>query len=323
MLYFWIGLVAAVLDAVFGDPKKWKHPVIYIGNFISLVERKLNRGTHRKVKGFIAMLLTVTLSTGFVLAIVLLAFQVHIWLWLAVEVLLISLALAQKSLKEAALLVYDALEKEDLPEARRYLSWVVGRDTAHLDEPEIVRGVIETVSENTSDGVTAPLFYALLFGATGAWCYKAINTLDSMIGYNNERYADFGYYSAKLDDIANFIPSRISGFIIVLVSKNYSKKPFMERLKHWLCDAKKHPSPNSGYLEAATAYQLGIRLGGFNRYGQKESFRAYMGEPLQEMGKQHILQAIQQMQRCTYVFLGLGGIIYAITCTWGKCAGFI
>lgn len=112
-----------------------------------------------------------------------------------------------------------ALTRGDLEEARKKLSWIVGRDTEHLDEPEIVRGVVETVSENTSDGVTAPLFYACLFGATGLWTYKAINTLDSMIGYKNEKYEEFGKFSARLDDVANFIPSRITGLIILLFTK--------------------------------------------------------------------------------------------------------
>lgn len=176
--------------------------------------------------------------------------------------------------------------------------------------------MIETVSENTSDGITAPLFYALCFGATGAWCYKAINTLDSMIGYKNERYGDFGYFAAKLDDIANFIPSRISGLLIVLLTKNYTNISLRKRLKYWWFDAKKHPSPNSGYLEAASAYQLGIRLGGYNRYEQVESFRAYMGKQLFIMERVHINRAIKQMQRCTYGFLILGGMFYAITSIW-------
>ncbi|WP_274307232.1 adenosylcobinamide-phosphate synthase CbiB [Solibacillus daqui] len=316
MLLFLACLLAVVSDQMLGDPRKWKHPVIYIGNMISFFERKWNHTKFRKVKGLLTVILVVMTTTCAVFFVVLLAMKIHIALWFTIEVAFISLALAQKSLKEAAMLVYDALQRGDIKDARHYLSWIVGRDTAHLDEPEIVRGVIETVSENTSDGITAPLFYALLFGSTGAWCYKAINTLDSMVGYKNERYEDFGYFAAKLDDVANILPSRISGFMLLIITKNYSSKTFRERFKQWLVDAKKHPSPNSGYLEAATAYQLGIRLGGYNRYGQLESFRAYMGEPLFVMGKQHILEALKQMQRCTYGCLLLGGIFYAIASTW-------
>lgn len=171
-------------------------------------EKKWNHGSgsRRRINGLLTVFLTISITTGSVFLIVFLAIKIHLLLWLVVEIFLICLALAQKSLKEAAMLVYDSLKANDLPEARKYLSRIVGRETNHLDEPEIVRGVVETVSENTSDGVTAPLMYALCFGATGAWCYKAINTPDSMIGYKNERYADFGFAAAKLDDVANYLP---------------------------------------------------------------------------------------------------------------------
>ena len=309
-------MLAVALDRICGDPKKWTHPVIYIGRFISYLESNLNHGNYRLFKGFITVIITVSLTGVIVFSIVQLALKVHLAVWFAVEVLLISLALAQKSLKEAAMLVAKGLETKDLQEAREKLSWIVGRDTAHLDEPEIVRGVIETVSENTSDGVTAPLFFALLFGATGAWCYKAINTLDSMIAYKNERYAQFGFIAAKLDDLANWIPSRITGLFILLGTKSETGHSLSKRFTQWRVDAKKHPSPNSGYLEAATAVQLGIRLGGYNRYGQVESFRAYMGEPIVEMQRIHIEKTISHMYVCVIYLLLLGGIVYAITCAW-------
>lgn len=315
-MYFVICVIAVLIDRIVGDPKKWTHPVVYIGNLISFFESKWNHGGKRRIKGLLTVFLTVSITTGTVFLIVILAMKVHFMLWLAVEIFLISLALAQKSLKEAAMLVYDSLKADDLPEARKYLSWIVGRDTNHLDESEIVRGVIETVSENTSDGVTAPLMYALCFGATGAWCYKAINTLDSMIGYKNESYADFGYAAAKLDDIMNFVPSRISGWFLILFTKCEMKQPLKYRFKTWLKDAQKHPSPNSGYMEAATAVQLGIRLGGFNRYGGVESFRAYMGAPNETMQKIHIKKAIQHMYVCTWCVVVTGGILYAIACAW-------
>lgn len=299
-----------------GDPQKWTHPVVYIGRAIAFLEKKWNDGRFRRLKGLLTVVLVVG-GTGLAVYIVVqLALRLHLFVWVAVEVAFISLALAQKSLQQAAERVAAALAQGDLREARDKLSWIVGRDTAHLEEPEIVRGVIETVSENTSDGVTAPLFYALLFGATGAWCYKAINTLDSMIAYKNERYMEFGYVAAKLDDLANYIPSRITGFVILCGTKAEMGQNFRTRLQHWRVDAKKHPSPNSGYLEAATAWQLGIRLGGYNRYGQVESFRAYMGEPHVVMNRLHIEKAVAHMYACTLYVLGLGGIVYAIACAW-------
>ncbi|WP_431027174.1 adenosylcobinamide-phosphate synthase CbiB [Lysinibacillus sp. LZ02] len=313
-----IGIMGIIVDRLFGDPKKWTHPVIWIGRLIAFLEKHWNKGNARKYKGFCAVVVTV-LTTGFVVGgIVWLSYTVHWAFGIAIEVILISLALAQKSLEEAAMLVYRALEQQDFKEAREKLGWIVGRDTEHLDESEIVRGVVETVSENTSDGVTAPLFYALLFGATGAWVYKAINTLDSMIAYKNERYNDFGFVAAKLDDVANFIPSRITGFLLLIGTKAVAQKPFTYRFAQWIGDARKHPSPNSGYLEAATAVQLGIRLGGENVYGGKKSFRAYMGQLVFEMNRSHIVQSIQQMYVVTLYFLVVvGGIIIAISSTWG------
>ena len=308
---------AILIDRLLGDPKKWTHPVVWIGQLISALDKWLNKGAMRKLKGFVCVGI-VLLATGVVVgSIVYVSYRVHWIIGIGVEDVLISLALAQKSLEEAAMRVYNALQKEDFPEAREKLGWIVGRDTAHLDEPEIVRGVVETVSENTSDGVTAPLFYALLFGATGAWVYKAINTMDSMIAYKNERYGEFGFVAAKLDDIANFIPSRLTGLLILTGTKTAFKMPLRARFKRWIIDAKKHPSPNSGYLEAATALQLGIRLGGVNSYGGSSSFRAYMGDMQTELTRAHITQSVRHMYIVTMYFLIIiGGICLVLSSTW-------
>ena len=318
MIQFIIGIGAVFIDRLVGDPKRMTHPVVLIGRFIAFLEKHWNKGGGRKRKGLYLVAATVSTTALTVGSIVWLSYTVHWALGVVVEMVLISLALAQKSLDEAAMLVYKALDSNDLETAREKLGWIVGRDTAHLGEGEIVRGVVETVSENTSDGVTAPLFYGLLFGATGAWVYKAINTLDSMIAYKNERYEDFGYAAAKLDDVANFIPSRITGFLLITCTKSLCRQPFTRRFTAWRSDAKKHPSPNSGYLEAATAIQLGIRLGGENTYGGKKSFRAYMGRPIFEMERRHIVKSIQHMYAVTIYFLIIeGGMILAVSSTWG------
>ncbi|MFJ8235035.1 adenosylcobinamide-phosphate synthase CbiB [Ureibacillus sp. NPDC094379] len=310
-------ILGQLLDLIIGDPPKWPHPIRWIGTFIAWLTKKLNKGDYRFYKGmFLAIIVisTVTLTT---LAIVYAAYQIHIVAGFIVETILIAIGLAQKSLKEAAMVVYDALKAGDMKEARTKLSWIVGRDTADLEEPEIVRGVVETVSENTSDGITAPLFYAILFGAPGLWAYKAINTLDSMVGYKNEKYRQFGTVSARLDDVANFIPSRITGLLILLFTKNKTNRTLLKRMKLWLIDAKKHPSPNSGYLEAATSYQLGIRLGGYNTYHGVTSFRAYMGKPDEELRSIHIKDTIQQMTIVSLIFtLLVGGVTLAISFPW-------
>lgn len=310
-------LFGQLLDLIIGDPLKLPHPVRWIGNVIGFLTRKLNHGKHRTLKGALTALIVVGTVTFVTFCIVYLSYKINLVVGLFIETILIAIGLAQKSLKEAAMVVYDAIQKSDLEEARVKLSWIVGRDTTHLDEPEIVRGVVETVSENTSDGITAPLFYAILFGATGLWAYKAINTLDSMVGYKNETYMEFGRVSARLDDIANFIPSRITGLFILLFTKNQTNGSFKERFKSWLLDAKKHPSPNSGYLEAATAYQLGIQLGGYNSYKGITSFRAHMGKANQTLQAKHIKETISHMFIVSWLFvLILGGVYLAISFAW-------
>lgn len=312
-----ICMFAVLIDRLVGDPKKWTHPVVWIGQLISTLDKRLNKGTMRRLKGLICVGVVLLATASIMGVIVYSSYQIHWVVGIGVEIVLISLALAQKSLEEAAMRVYNALQKEDFTEAREKLGWIVGRDTAHLDEPEIVRGVVETVSENTSDGVTAPLFYALLFGATGAWVYKAINTMDSMIAYKNERYGEFGFVAAKLDDIANFIPSRLTGLLILIGTKTAYRMPLRARFKRWIIDAKKHPSPNSGYLEAATALQLGIRLGGVNRYGGQPSFRAYMGDLHTELTRAHITQSVRHMYIVTMYFLIIiGGICLVLSSAW-------
>lgn len=299
-------LLALVFDAIVGDPPKLPHPVRLIGSVISGLTKRLNHGKRRTLRGALVTFLTVGGTMLTVSLIMLVTYRIHFLVGFVTEVVLIGMALAQTSLKQAAMAVYTPLVAGDFEEARTKLGWIVGRDTMHLEEDDIVRGVVETVSENTSDGVTAPLFYALLFGAVGVWTYKAINTLDSMVGYKNDKYAEFGTCSAKLDDVVNYIPSRITGLLLVLLTKNYTAQNLPERLRRWWQDAKVHPSPNSGYLEAATAVQLGVQLGGYNQYEGVTSYRQVMGEKQVPLTRNHILQAINQMHVATISFAIIG-----------------
>ncbi|WP_313893319.1 adenosylcobinamide-phosphate synthase CbiB [Psychrobacillus sp.] len=310
--------IGLLLDRLIGDPPKWPHPVRLIGLIITKLTTWLNKGSSRKTKGFLLVVIVVGLTFFTTVAILLTAYSIHMWVGIAVESILIASGLAQKSLKDAAMDVYKPLVAKDIPAAREKLSWIVGRDTAKLNEQEITRGVVETVSENISDGITAPLFYAFLFaGAPGLWVYKAINTLDSMVGYKNEKYSDFGYAAAKLDDIANYIPSRLTGYLIMLWGKKESSLSFNKRMKGWWQDAKKHPSPNSGYLEAATAYQLGIQLGGVNTYKGITSNRALMGIVEVPLKPAHIISTISHMNTSVFLFwlwmMVIGGILFVIT----------
>lgn len=312
MVYHLIALTLAIMiDLLVGDPPKWPHPVRWMGNLISLLEKKLNDGAAKRWKG-VAMLLFV-LITVFLVAtgIVLFFYSIHPLAGIFVESVLIATTIAQKSLKEAALDVFHPLEKGVLPEARIKLSYIVGRDTDQLDEGEIVRGTVETVAENTSDGVTAPLFWALIGGAPLAMVYRAINTCDSMVGYKNERYQEFGWASARLDDLVNWIPSRLTG-VLMLIGNRPEKTSYQKAWEILFRDAKRHPSPNSGWGEAAVAAILGIQLGGINYYKGMISNRAKMGDPIIPLEKSQIIKTNKILGRTTVLFLltlWLGGML--------------
>ncbi len=205
--------LAFLLDLLIGDPPKWPHPVKWMGMLIGRLDTKLNTGLHKKRNGIIMLLMVVLLVLVLTTGITYLAYQLHFIVGILVEAILISTTIAQKSLRGAGMEVYGPLVEGKMDEARLKLSYIVGRDTEKLDESEIVRGTIETVAENTSDGITAPLFWAFIGGASLAMVYRVINTCDSMVGYKNEKYSDFGWASAKLDDVVNWIPSRITGFL--------------------------------------------------------------------------------------------------------------
>ncbi len=310
--------LAVLIDLVIGDPPSWPHPVKWMGSLIAKLEKSWNKGQAKKRAG-IGMLLAVLVIVGSIsYLIVYLSYSLHLWVGIIVEALMISTAIAQKSLKEAALTVYHPLEKGHFKDAREKLSYIVGRDTDKLDEPAIVRATVETVAENTSDGITAPLFWAFVGGAPLALLYRAINTCDSMVGYRNERYEDFGWASAKLDDVVNWIPSRLTSICMLVGNRPiYSSKS-----KAWQIvqrDAKKHPSPNSGWCEAAVASLLGIQLGGINYYKGVISNRATMGDPIIKMEKAHILKTNHIVSRTIPIFLlllWLGGICIEMASSW-------
>ncbi|ARK26292.1 cobalamin biosynthesis protein CobD [Sporosarcina sp. P37] len=308
--------IGMVLDRLIGDPPNWPHPVKWLGTTIGNLTKLLNKGRMRTVKGGVLWLLICIGTFVLVIWFISIAYRLNIFAGIAAEALLIAAGLAQKSLRDAALLVYEPLQSGDIKEAREKLSWIVGRDTEKLDESAISRAAIETISENTSDGITAPLFWAFLLGAPGLWLYKAVNTLDSMIGYKDDRYREFGKISARMDDLFNWIPSRITGVLIILCTPNEGGRPVKQRISGWLRDAKRHMSPNSGYLEAATAWQLNIQLGGSSTYRGILSERAVLGPPV-VANMRHIRSTIHQMQVVSWIFWLLctviGVVFYAIT----------
>jgi adenosylcobinamide-phosphate synthase len=309
--------VGFLLDRIIGDPPNWPHPVRWIGALITKLTTRFNKGENRTLKGAITLIITVLIVFAIVFVIVEFAYSLHILIGIAIESVLIAIGLAQKSLRDAAMDVYKPLIAGEITDARTKLSWIVGRDTDKLEESEISRATIETVSENIADGVTSPLFWAFLFGAPGLWLYKAVNTLDSMIGYKDERYEKFGKFSARADDILNFIPARMTGLLMILYAPNRSHLPFFKRFSGWLKDARRHPSPNSGYLEAATAWQLGVSLGGKATYRGRKSERPKLGPALVPLDATHIKNSIFELHVISFLFwfIGtfLGVLIYAIT----------
>lgn len=300
-------LVAAILlDLWIGEPKWIPHPVVQMGKLISFLEKKWNKGKYRKGKGVgltVTVVLTVFLLTISILYIV---YQIHPVVGTILQIYLISTTIAVKGLSTAAKDVLSPLMDGNLIEARRMLSMIVGRDTENLPESEIVRGTVETVAENTVDGITAPLFWAMIGGAPLAMVYRAINTLDSMVGYKNDRYIEFGWASAKLDDIVNWVPARITAISIWIASFviKGSKKRYGWKVT-WR-DARKHPSPNSGWSESMIAGLLGIQLGGVNYYRGIRSNRALLGDPIRELGLSDIKKTILYMHGGWIVFLVIG-----------------
>lgn len=261
-----IVLAAVVLDLVLGDPRALPHPVVAIGRMISFLEPPLRRlFPNERLAGVALLVTTVGVSYAGAALLLLAASAIAPDAGFVLGLYLAWVSLAARSLHVESGKVAKALERDDLPGARLALSYIVGRETEQLDETEIVRGAVETVAENTGDGVIAPLCYLMLGGPALAFAYKAVNTLDSMVGYKNERYLRFGWASARFDDLANFLPARLTALLMVLAAPicALSGKDAWRIMRR---DCRNHSSPNSGFPEAAAAGALGVRLGGANRY---------------------------------------------------------
>lgn len=268
-------LVGWILDLLLGDPLWLPHPVVLIGKTIALLERRFNRGTHRRLAGaFVAVGLVC--ATFFLTWWLLRLLSFSIWLKMAVEALLVFYCLAGTTLVREVKGVFLAAEKS-LEAGRRQVSRIVGRDTMSLTAHEVKIAALETGAENLSDGVVAPLFWYALLGVPGMLAYKVINTLDSMIGYRNERYREFGTVAARMDDAANFLPARITAFLMVLSAGRLRLWGFVRRY------GRKHLSPNSGWPEAALAGILGCRFGGPHNYFGELVEKPFIGETEREV----------------------------------------
>jgi len=272
-------LAAVLLDLALGDPRWLPHPVAFIGRLVAALERILRRFVpNERAAGVLLLGGTTGTAGGAAYLLLRAAHAAAPAAGFAAAVLLSYTCLAARSLHGESRLVATALERGDLEEARRYLSYIVGRDTASLNEGEIWRATVETVAENTSDGVIAPLVFLLLGGPVAGIVYKAVNTLDSMVGYRNERYLRFGWASARCDDLLNWVPARLTGFLMAIAAPfaGLSGRGAWRIMRR---DGRNHSSPNSGIPEAAAAGALGVRLGGTNSYFGRPVEKPTIGDP--------------------------------------------
>lgn len=290
-------LAACIVDAVIGDPPAWPHPVRWMGRLITRVEKWTRRfcvgSVSRRVTG-IALALGLP-SLAFCAGWVAIATgaAIHDWIGRGIGIWLASTVLAWRDLVDHVGAVSHALQTGTLDGARRSVSLIVGRDTDRLSEPEIVRATVETIAESASDGIIAPVFFLVLGGPPLALAYKAVSTLDSMIGHRDAAYEDFGWASAKLDDVVNWIPARLTGWLIALAAGAvcWNTRSVHRSGALLLRDGHKHPSPNSGRPEAAMAGALGVQLGGTNFYAGLRHDRPLLGDPQEPLLAAHITRA--------------------------------
>lgn len=301
-------LIGYILDLLIGDPDHWPHPIRVFGNAIYAGERRLNRGENRFWKGlFMSVFLCLIVYVFFASVNRLLDFLPSS-IWLVFNGIMVWYGLANHNLIREGKNVFKALNEGGVEAGRKQLSRIVGRDTAHLSPQQIRIAVLETMSENLSDGVIAPLFYYALAGVPGMMTYKMINTLDSMIGYRNERYEQFGKYAARLDDVANFIPARLTALLMVMVT--FSKRGLTFIFRY----GRKHKSPNSGYPEAALAGILNCRFGGPNVYQGTIVDKPYIGATDRLIEDQEI-RLVSRINHwtCLVMILGITLIFYALS----------
>ncbi|MBS4803753.1 MAG: cobalamin biosynthesis protein [Clostridium sp.] len=276
--------IGYLLDLIIGDPQNPFHPIRLIGNLCKRIENYFRKELSNSLKmaglsTWISVVLIVFIFTNLILK---LSYGLNYIFGIMVSGIIIYFCIATKSLKVEALRVVKALKDNDIEEARHRLSYIVGRDTKSLDKEGILRAVVETIAENISDGVVAPILYAGLFGAPFALVYKAVNTMDSMFGYKNDKYYEFGYFPAKLDDIFNYIPARLTGYLII-ASAYFLKLDYKNSYNIYKRDRYNHSSPNSAHPEAAVAGALGLKLGGANYYFGKLVEKPTIGDEVKKI----------------------------------------
>lgn len=304
-------LLSSVLDFIFGDPLRLPHPIVYIGKLITGLEKLLSpNSTKRDVpKGVLIFILTVIISFLIPFAVLLILYRVNFWLGLILEIFWSFQILAARTLSIEAYKVKKYLDDGNLKEARRALSMIVGRDTSQLTEEDITKAVVETVSENTTDGIVSPLIAIAIGGAPLGFAYKAVNTLDSMIGYRSEQYFYFGKASAILDDVVNYLPARLTGISMCFASALISGLSAKDAWRVMMRDHAKHASPNGGWTEGATAGALGVKLGGDATYFGVLYKKASLGDSKRTIESCDIARATKLMWISSIIVLILLVII--------------
>ncbi len=301
-------VVGFVIDFFVGDPYSIPHPVVAIGRLISFLDRKLRRGNSNPKdvgRGVLTVILVAFVSTAVPLLLLEGAWLLHPAAYFAVNCVMCWQILAARQLFREGVKVQRALEKGDTEGARAAVSMIVGRDTNVLDENGICRAAVETVAENASDGVIAPLCWMILFGAAGGFFYKSVNTMDSMLGYRNEKYLYFGRAAAKTDDFVNYIPARLSALFMIAVCP-LCRLDAKNAWRIFKRDRYKHASPNSAQTESTCAGALGVRLAGDAVYGGVLHRKEYLGDPLREIEPFDITRAGRLMYAASLLTLLLG-----------------
>ncbi len=302
-------LLGFLIDCILGDPHWLPHPVVLIGKLISFFEKTLRRAFPKTDRGaFAAGLLTAIivplLSAGVSFGILFGLFKLSPWAYFAVSSIMCWQCFAARCLQKEANKVVKALESDGLEAGRKQISMLVGRDTERLSEEQVLKAAVETVAENASDGVIAPMLFMVLFGAVGGFFYKAINTMDSMIGYKNERYLYFGRAAAKLDDVVNYIPARLSALAMIAVCP-LLKLDGKNAFRIWRRDRRKHASPNSAQTESVAAGALHVELAGPASYFGKRVEKPTIGDPDRPIERADVKRTAKLMYGASVLLLVL------------------
>lgn len=305
-------LIGFIIDCLLGDPYQLPHPIRWIGSLIGKLDKSFYRENDgdkvKLLKGFAVVVIVLFISTMCPLVILYVAYSENFVLGMILESMMCYYLIAPRCLKDESMKVYQALKKEDIKGARKAVSMIVGRDTNVLDKEGITKAAVETVAENTSDGVTAPLMYMAFGGAILGFFYKAANTMDSMLGYKNEKYLYFGRCAAKLDDILNFLPARITALFMIAASPLCGLDG-KNALKVWKRDRKKHASPNAAQTEAVCAGALGVMLAGDAYYFGKRYPKETIGDEKRKIETEHIRQANRLMYVTAVMVLAVSVIV--------------